>query len=54
MEKKDEGFITIRIKESDHARMTKRVTHDIKIHDVVTAALDALEKVKKYTQVRGA
>jgi hypothetical protein len=44
MRKKDKGFMTIRIKESDHVRMTKRVTHDTKIHDIVTEALDALEK----------
>ncbi|MGI0044758.1 MAG: hypothetical protein ACRD47_13715 [Nitrososphaeraceae archaeon] len=44
---KDKEFITIRIRISDHARLTKRVTHDDKIYEWVTAALDALEMVER-------
>jgi hypothetical protein len=44
---KDQGFINIRIKDSDHKRLTKLVTYETKIHDVVTMAIDALEKGKK-------
>ncbi|MGH9925917.1 MAG: hypothetical protein ACRD5B_11140 [Nitrososphaeraceae archaeon] len=40
------GFITISIRPEDHARLTKRVTYEKKIYDIVTEALDALEKEK--------
>lgn len=43
----DKDFVRIRIRKSDHARITKRVTHEIKIYEVITKALDALDKVKK-------
>jgi hypothetical protein len=38
------GFKRIRIKEADHTRLIKRVTYERKIHDVITEALDALDK----------
>lgn len=44
--KGDEGFKTIRVKERDHQRMTKYVTHETKIHDIVTEALDTWEEKK--------
>jgi len=47
MKKKDKGFKTIRVKESDHDRMTSLVTHDTKIHDIVTQALDALDRASR-------
>jgi hypothetical protein len=43
-QRKDAGFVTIRIKDEDHERLTKFVTHTTKIHDVVTRAIDLLEK----------
>lgn len=47
MNQSEVGFKRIRIRESDHMRLAKRVTYDKKIYDVVTEALDALEKLKK-------
>jgi hypothetical protein len=42
----NEDFVRIRIKRSDHGRITRRVTYHKKMHDVITDALDALEKEK--------
>lgn len=43
MAKNDKDFVTIRIKRVDHERLTKYVTYDVKLHDVVTKAVDSLE-----------
>jgi len=41
------GFKTIRIRESDHERLTKHVTYELKIYDIIGLALDALEAKQK-------
>lgn len=43
MKEKGKGFVNVRIKESDHERLIKRVTHEVKIYHIITEALDALE-----------
>lgn len=48
MRKYTADFVTVRIKTSDHKRLTPMVTYDTKLHDLITKAIDALEKVSKH------
>jgi hypothetical protein len=52
MNQSEIGFKRIRIKEADHKRLVKRVTYERKIHDVITEALDALDKQQQQKEVK--
>jgi hypothetical protein len=44
MKETKERFTTVKILNEDHDRIVSRVTHTTKIYNIVTLALDALER----------